>query len=93
MPRLHSHSSPEMFYVPEGKLPSSASLGGEQEMVHCEGGTTRYHPAQFAARALRQLRDLSLFLDSIQSLGRIVGDPEVIMRAHVGSLGQLPQMT
>ena len=39
-----------MFYVPEGKLPSSASLG-EQEMVHCEGGTTVIIPPN-ALRAL-----------------------------------------
>jgi hypothetical protein len=40
-----------MFYVPEGKLPSSASLVGSKEMVHCEGGTTVIIPPN-ALRAL-----------------------------------------
>jgi hypothetical protein len=49
-----------MFYVPESKASFFRITGGEQEMVHCEGGTTVIIPPN-ALRALRQLRDLSCF--------------------------------
>jgi hypothetical protein len=69
-----------MFYVPEGKGTFFRITGGEQEMVRCEAETTVIIPPN-AVRALFASCRFELFLDSIQSSGRIVGYPSRSMQS------------
>jgi quercetin dioxygenase-like cupin family protein len=41
---LHSHSSPEVFYVLEGRADFFRVVGGEEDWIRCENGSTMILP-------------------------------------------------